>query len=164
MNFTLIQRRCALLTMVAALAACAPLPPGPPRGPHADPARMEPREREMRRVPQSASRQATPPRPGGAAQRQDGALRDGIALYHDGKYDAAIARLGTLDASDAPMRERLEALKYIAFSQCLTRRQDLCRASFERALRLDPRFDLSQGEHGHPMWGPVFEQARSRRR
>jgi hypothetical protein len=42
----------------------------------------------------------------------------------------------------------------------VTNRTDQCRQSFERALRLDPSFDLAQGEHGHPQWGPVFTRAK----
>jgi hypothetical protein len=48
----------------------------------------------------------------------------------------------------------------MAFSYCVTSRPAPCRQAFDRALRLDPSFDLAPGEHGHPLWGPVFTKAK----
>jgi hypothetical protein len=42
----------------------------------------------------------------------------------------------------------------------VTSRQTLCRQQFDKALKLDPSFDLEPGEHGHPLWGPVFTKAK----
>jgi tetratricopeptide (TPR) repeat protein len=92
--------------------------------------------------------------------RDEAALREGIRLYNEGDYNAAIKRLNSSDMNGASPRNRLAALKYTAFSYCVTGRQAQCRQTFERALKLDPDFDLAQGEHGHPLWGPVFVQAR----
>ena len=55
---------------------------------------------------------------------------------------------------------QLEALKYAAFSYCVTRRVTLCRQQFAKAFKLDKSFDLSPGEKGHPLWTPSFERAR----
>ncbi|WP_208277899.1 TssQ family T6SS-associated lipoprotein [Massilia oculi] len=104
---------------------------------------------------QQASRPAAP-----APKRDDVALREGIALYDKGDYDGAIRRLNGSDMNGAGQRERLTALKYTAFSYCVTGRQALCRQTFDRAFKLDPSFDLGPGEHGHPQWGPVFAQAK----
>lgn len=167
MNTTRLRgQHAALILLATTLAACAPLPPhsGPSRGPHPDARRPDVRPHEAQRPPETGNRPAPRGRSGASSQRHAAALRDGIALYHDGKYDAAIARLGAVDTADAAGADRLEALKYMAFSYCVSRREAQCRASFERALRLDPRFDLGPGEHGHPMWGPVFEKARGQRR
>lgn len=94
------------------------------------------------------------------SKRDDVALREGIALYDKGDYNGAIRRLTGSDMNGAGQRERLTAMKYTAFSYCLTGRQALCRQTFDRAFKLDASFDLGQGEHGHPQWGPVFAQAR----
>ena len=94
------------------------------------------------------------------SDRDDAALREGIALYHDGEYNAAIKRLNSNDMNGASLRNRLAALKYTAFSHCLSGRQAQCRQSFDRAFKLDPSFDLNAGEHGHPLWGPVFAKAK----
>ncbi|MEH6438279.1 TssQ family T6SS-associated lipoprotein [Massilia sp. DD77] len=95
-----------------------------------------------------------------APDRDDIALREGIHLYNEGEYNAAIKRLNSGDMNGASQRNRLAALKYTAFSYCVTGRQAQCRQSFERALKLDPGFDLGPGEHGHPLWGPVFAKAK----
>lgn len=112
-------------------------------------------QRAQANRPAAPAATATPP-----SRRDDVALREGIALYDKGDYDGAIRRLGSRDMNGASQRERLSALKYTAFSYCVTGRQALCRQTFDRAFRLDPSFDLGPGEHGHPQWGPVFAQAR----
>jgi hypothetical protein len=92
--------------------------------------------------------------------KDSAALRDGIRLYNDGDFDGAIKRLSARDVSNSPPATRVAALKYIAFSYCVTSRPALCRQSFDKALRLDPSFDLAPGEQGHPLWGPVFVKAK----
>jgi Flp pilus assembly protein TadD len=87
-------------------------------------------------------------------------LKEGIALYNNGDYNDAIKRLAAADVTGGSKATQLEALKYTAFSYCLTSRQTLCRQQFEKALKLDPSFDLEVGEHGHPLWGPVFTKAK----
>ncbi|MFL6709489.1 MAG: TssQ family T6SS-associated lipoprotein [Massilia sp.] len=87
-------------------------------------------------------------------------LADGIALYNKGDYNGAIKRLGQSDVVAGPKPTQLAALKYTAFSYCVTSRQNLCRQQFEKALKLDASFDLAPGEYGHPLWGPVFVKAK----
>lgn len=126
-------------------------------GQRREPARAHPRADEAAR-PRTAERRERPAprqeRP--AAERDDAALREGIALYNDGDFNAAIKRLNSSDLNSGSVRNRVTALKYTAFSYCVTNRPVPCRQAFERALRLDPTFDLSPGEQGHPQWGPVF--------
>lgn len=90
-------------------------------------------------------------------------LKEGIAMYNNGDYNGAIRRLGQADVTGGPKATQLEALKYTAFSYCLTSRQTLCRQQFDKALKLDSSFDLEPGEHGHPLWGPVFVKAKKSR-
>jgi hypothetical protein len=92
--------------------------------------------------------------------KESAALREGIRLYNDGDFDGAIKRLSARDLSSAPPTTRVAALKYLAFSYCVTSRPAQCRQSFDKALRLDPGFDLAPGEQGHPLWGPVFVKAK----
>ncbi|WP_314441991.1 TssQ family T6SS-associated lipoprotein [Massilia timonae] len=144
----------ALALTAATLVGCAQL--GPMFGGQ-EKARPHPRAdggKPRAQRAQQANRPATP-----ASRRDDVALREGIALYDKGDYDGAIRRLNGGDMNGAGPRERLTALKYTAFSYCVTGRQALCRQTFDRAFRLDPSFDLGPGEHGHPQWGPVFAQA-----
>jgi len=69
---------------------------------------------------------------------------------------------GSADIWTADKSLQLTALKTMAFSYCVSSRQTLCRLQFERALRMDPGFDLEPGEKQHPLWAPVFEQAKKR--
>lgn len=93
--------------------------------------------------------------------RPPAALADGMALYNKGSYSAAIKRLANApEIWSADISFQTEALKTMAFSYCVTSRKKLCKQQFEKALKLDPNFDLAPGEQGHPLWGPVFKQAR----
>ncbi|MES2152795.1 MAG: TssQ family T6SS-associated lipoprotein [Pseudomonadota bacterium] len=88
-------------------------------------------------------------------------LQEGIALYNNGDYNGAIKRLSAPEIGASGVKAaQLSALKYMAFSYCVTQRQTLCRQQFEKALKLDPAFDLAPGERGHPLWGPVFTRAK----
>jgi hypothetical protein len=95
-----------------------------------------------------------------AASTMPSGLKEGIAMYNNGDYNDAIKRLGAADVTGGSKATQLTALKYTAFSYCVTSRQTLCRQQFEKALKLDPTFDLEPGEHGHPLWGPVFNKAK----
>jgi hypothetical protein len=104
------------------------------------------------------------PRAQGAAPARDqAALREGIRLYNDGDFNGAIRKLSAREIGSGPVSTRLTALKYTAFSYCVTSRPAQCENTFEKALRIDPSFDLSPGEHGHPLWGPVFAKAKNGR-
>ena len=95
------------------------------------------------------------------AGRDQAALRDGIRLYNDGDFNGAIKRLGSDDIrGNSPARIRVTALKYTAFSYCVTSRPKQCEQAFERALKIDPDFTLESGEEGHPLWGPAYERAK----
>lgn len=117
--------------------------------------RSHPRAERAERNERPAPRQERP-----ASNRDDIALREGIALYHDGNFNGAIKRLTSSDMNGGSVRNRVSALKYTAFSYCVTNRPVACRQAFERALRMDASFDLTPGEQGHPLWGPQFARAR----
>jgi hypothetical protein len=115
--------------------------------------------------PKAVAAKAAPPKAVPAPERDDSpkegaGLREGIRLYNEGDFDGAIRRLSARDVNNGPLGMRLTALKYTAFSYCVTSRPAPCRQSFDKALRLDPSFDLAPGEHGHPLWGPVFTKAK----
>lgn len=153
------------ITCLLLLAACESMPslPGMPGSSHeAKPAAP-------------ATSAATPAKPGQAASGAPAAanvppppapnadqvaLKEGIAAYNNGEYTTAVKRLSSPDIANGSKATQLSALKYLAFSYCLTNRATLCRQTFEKALKLDPAFDLAPGEHGHPLWGPVFTRAK----
>lgn len=90
-------------------------------------------------------------------------LDSGVALYNNGDYHGAIKRFGSIFESLKPYKDmELQALKFTAFSYCVIGRPRLCKFQFERAVKLDPSFDLEPGEKGHPLWGPVFDRVKKR--
>jgi hypothetical protein len=86
-----------------------------------------------------------------------------IALYNNGDYHGEIKHFGSSTEVLKPYKDlELQGLKYTAFSYCLIGRTSLCRQQFEKAVKLDPSFDLLPGEKGHPLWGPVFERVKKK--
>lgn len=90
----------------------------------------------------------------------EAALNEGIALYNNGDFNGAIRKLNTVKGAEKPVQ--LSAYKYSAFSYCVSGRKLACRQQFEKALKLDPNFDLEPGEKGHPLWGPVFARVKKK--
>ena len=91
------------------------------------------------------------------------AMLEGIRRYDNGDYQGAIEKLGESAIQSAPSAIQVEALKYTAFSYCVTGSYAKCRHAFDMALSIDASFELGPSEGGHPMWGPVFEQAKTAR-
>jgi tetratricopeptide (TPR) repeat protein len=89
------------------------------------------------------------------------ALLAGIRLYENGHFEQAIAKLREPALQAAPEAMRVEALKYTAFSYCVIERYPQCRDAFDQSLAIDSDFELRKSERGHPMWGPVFEEAKA---
>jgi hypothetical protein len=154
----------ALAATAALLGGCAGFP-GFDKKPARSPSHPKASTTVEREAPPPPVREA-PPRPKEKPREHDDApvpsagLQEGIRLYNDGDYNGAIRRLSARDVNNGPVATRLTALKYMAFSYCVTSRPGPCRQAFDRALRLDPSFDLAPGEHGHPLWGPVFTKAK----
>ena len=147
------------LAALLLLGGCAA--PGTPRkSSPGEAARSHPRAEDLQRARAQRSERPAPRPERRAAERDELALREGIALYEEGDFDAAIKRLNGSEMNGAALRHRLSALKYTAFSYCVTNRPQQCRDAFVRALRFDPGFSLTQGEQGHPLWGPEFARAK----
>jgi hypothetical protein len=99
--------------------------------------------------------------PSGEPSEAQRNLDEGIALYDQGDFGAAITKLGAAaDTGTASVGLRTRALKYLAFSYCVTNRPAQCRTQFEKALSLDPKFDLEPSERGHPLWQPAFDRVK----
>ncbi len=146
------------LAIPALLTACATPPPAPVSYPAPAAPPVSPRPPTAVPAPLPAP---VPPPPAVDNSANERALATGIGAYDRGDYGLATRLLtplvndGTLDAE-----QQLRALKTLAFSQCSTNATTLCRQTFERAFRADPRFELAAAERGHPIWGPQFERAR----
>jgi Tfp pilus assembly protein PilF len=91
-------------------------------------------------------------------------LKQGIAQYEEGNYRSAVRRLQFALEEGLSMPDRVQAHKYLAFISCVSGQQLTCREEFAIALDLDPTFELSPAEAGHPMWGPVFKSVKSVKR
>lgn len=136
---SLLSRILLALAVVCSVAACSTPPPPPP-----EPALPEPV-------------QVVDP-----AVLKEQELSDAIQIYFDGRYDEASEALAPLAmAPELPLPSQVKALKYIAFSQCATGRRKPCRQAFDTALELDPTFQLTEAEKGHPVWGREFNNARA---
>jgi len=89
-------------------------------------------------------------------------LATGIKYYDAGDYDAAVKSLtDSLDHGLLSKADQSRARKYIAFSHCVSGREQQCRAEFRKAFEINPDFALTPAEDGHPIWGPVYRDVRT---
>ena len=149
--------RITTIFLVLTLAACATPPrTTTPSAPTPTPAPGA--------APVAPAQPPAPPPPPTQQELDQAGQRDldeGVALYDKGDYNAAISKIGNSPAiAAAGVAVRMNAYKYLAFNYCVTRRTTQCAAQFEAALKLDPAFDLTAAERGHPLWGPVFERVK----
>ena len=88
-------------------------------------------------------------------------LAQGVELYNAGKYPEAQRQLtAALDHGVLTRPEQGNARKHLAFIHCASGREAQCRDEFRKALEIDPNFDLTMAEAGHPIWGPVYRDVR----
>lgn len=128
--------RCKYLLAAAAaalLAACAPLA----EKPEASEARLRDRAEES--------------------------LALGKRQYQRGEFeDARKNLLAALDHGMLSRSEQSEARKHLAFIHCISGREPQCRDEFRKAIEIDPHFELTPAEAGHPAWGPVYGSVRAK--
>lgn len=95
-------------------------------------------------------------------RKAERSLSSGLASYENGQYsDAARQLQGALNSGLAFNRDRVTAYKYLAFVYCVTDRRKQCKGAFRKALEIDSDLELSAAEAGHPLWGPVFREAKA---
>jgi hypothetical protein len=137
-----VRAHALLLVGASLLSGCAlfaPPPPAPPPGP--TPEQIEKVER---------------------TQRANDRLSDGLKSYEAGAFEPAMTGfLVALDSGLLTLPQQLDARKHIAFMHCVSSRESNCREEFEKVLALDPKFELSPAEAGHPIWGAVFRSVKS---
>ncbi len=87
----------------------------------------------------------------------------GVRQYQLGSFeDAAHSLTMSLEHGLLSKTEQSRARKTLAFIYCITEREPQCRDEFRLALEIDPGFDLTQAEAGHPIWGPVYRDVRAK--
>jgi tetratricopeptide (TPR) repeat protein len=110
------------------------------------------------------------PREPGVPQITEAQLRDkakeslgaGLRQYQLGDYDDAQKSLtASLDHGLLSKREQSTARKHLAFIHCVSGRRSQCENEFRKAMEIDPGFDLTAAEAGHPSWGPVYRSVRA---
>lgn len=90
-------------------------------------------------------------------------LDKGVESYAEGNYIASMAALkDVLLTKLADKDDKVSAYKYLAFIHCVSGREKLCFDAFRKALALKPDFELTPAEAGHPVWGPVFRNAKAK--
>ena len=109
-----------------------------------------------------AEREAAQGKPKATLPRAEQKLVDGLVKYEAGEY-AEAHRLLEESFKDglADKKDQVRALKYAAFSLCLLNRWPACRAEFIRIYDIDPDFDLTPAEAGHPSWTRTFAGAKA---
>lgn len=97
-----------------------------------------------------------------ASRNGDQYLEVGLKQYDQGQYKRATsALLQSLEAGLSPAKQ-IVAHKHLAFIYCTSNKVSLCRYQFNKAIEVDPGFELAPAEAGHPQWGPVFRSVKSR--
>ena len=82
--------------------------------------------------------------------------------YDSGDYDAALRLLEqSLKEGLKDKNDQVRAMKFVAFSNCLKERYATCRASFIKIYEVNPDFDLTPAEAGHPSWTRTFAAAKA---
>ncbi len=96
-----------------------------------------------------------------APRKAEQELNAGISNYDKGNYRTATRELRySLKRGLTFRKDKVSAHKYLAFIYCVTDRMQLCGDEFKKALILDPHFELSPAEAGHPIWGPVYRRVK----
>ena len=76
--------------------------------------------------------------------------------------DASLTLLeGALKQGLKEKADQVRAMKLVAFNLCLKNRWRDCRAAFIKIYDVDPEFDLSPAEAGHPSWTKTFAGAKA---
>lgn len=109
-----------------------------------------------------AEREAAQGKPRETLPKAEQMLVDGLVKYEAGDFTEAYRLLdeafkeGLKDPKD-----QVRALKHAAFCLCLQNRWPQCRATFVRIYDIDPEFDLTPAEAGHPSWTRTFAGAKA---
>jgi tetratricopeptide (TPR) repeat protein len=109
-----------------------------------------------------AEREASQRKPLIPLAKAEQMLFDGMVKYDAGEYPAAYKLLeGAIKEGLKGKEDQVRAMKHLAFTLCLENRFRECRAEFVRIYDVDPNFDLTPAEAGHPSWTRTFAAAKA---
>jgi tetratricopeptide (TPR) repeat protein len=95
------------------------------------------------------------------ASKAEQLLTDGLVKYDTGDYPAAQALFASAMKEGLKKDDQVRAMKFTAFSLCLTEKFRDCRNEFVKIYDVDPKFDLTPAEAGHPSWTKTFAAAKA---
>jgi tetratricopeptide (TPR) repeat protein len=94
--------------------------------------------------------------------KAEGLLADGLVKYDAGEFDASHKLLqAALTEGLSDKADKVKAMKYSAFCTCLLGHYRECRNEFVKIYDVDPDFDLTPAEAGHPSWTKTFASAKA---
>ena len=94
--------------------------------------------------------------------KADNLLADGLVKYDAGDFDGAHKLLqAALTEGLSDKADKVKAMKFSAFSTCLLAKYHDCRNEFVKIYDVDPNFDLTPAEAGHPSWTKTFASAKA---
>jgi tetratricopeptide (TPR) repeat protein len=109
-----------------------------------------------------AEREATEGKPKQALPKAEQMLVDGLVKYEAGEYPEAHTLLeAAYKEGLKEKKDQVRALKHSAFCLCLMSKWRDCRAEFLKIYDIDPDFDLTPAEAGHPSWTKTFAGAKA---
>lgn len=111
-----------------------------------------------------SGRSLPPPPPVRQPTAGEKLMAEATKAYDEADYTKAIRLLQDASREPLPAADKINALKFTAFSYCLTNRMTLCRAEFEKILQSNPAFELAPAEAGHPSWGPSFRAVKAKQK
>jgi len=89
-------------------------------------------------------------------------LNDGMVKYDAGDYPAAhTLYAAALKEGLKSKEDQVRAMKQMAFTLCLMEKFRECRAEFVKIYDVEPQFDLTPAEAGHPSWTRTFAAAKA---
>jgi tetratricopeptide (TPR) repeat protein len=109
-----------------------------------------------------AEREAAQGKPRESLPKAEQMLVDGLVKYDAGDFAEAHRLLeGAFKEGLKAKNDQVRALKHSAFCLCLLGKYRDCRAEFVRIYDVDPDFDLTPAEAGHPSWTKTFAGAKA---
>ena len=109
-----------------------------------------------------AEREAQQKKPLIPLAKAEQTLADGMVKYDAGDYAAAHTLLeSALKEGLKSKEDQVRAMKHVAFTLCLEGKYPACRAAFVKIYEVDPNFDLTAAEAGHPSWTKTFAAAKA---
>ena len=109
-----------------------------------------------------AEREASQGKPKESLPKAEQMLVDGLVKYEAGEFVEAHRLLeAAFREGLVEKKDQVRALKHAAFCLCLLNRWPQCRAEFVRIYDIDPDFDLTPAEAGHPSWTRTFAGAKA---